>query len=549
VIPAPLLAAIGPEPLSHRETIAALLSALAILLLMIAIANVGNLLLGRALDRQREIGVRVALGMSRLRLLGQLTIDAMLLAFAATVAAVVATMWMGAALRAMLLPGEDLASGPVDVRVVAMAFALGVGSALVAALVPLASTLRLDLTRTIKSGGRDGGGKRARVRFALVAVQSALSVVLLTGTGLVARSLQNVRSLDLGLDVDRLVTVRARDAGEAMRLSEVAAFARVLPGVSEVALAAEAPFWDHLEAARLFDARGDTIGAFVAPVSYVAAEPTYLRVVGTRIVRGRDLRSDDHAGAAPVMVVSEAMARRLSPGRDPIGECLRIDRADARCRTIVGVTSNARQYQLIEEPQPIFYVPIEQMGPEPGGAAVRPRALVVRAERGTSSVAARLRTELRDTASAVRDQRVREVADALEPQFVPWQTGARLFASFALLALLLAWLGFYGVASYVVALRTREFGVRLALGASRRGILALVVRDGMRQIAVGIAAGIGIALVFGSRLSALLFGVSPHDPIVIAGAVTLIAMGTLLAATLPARRAMAIDPMRAIREE
>jgi putative ABC transport system permease protein len=549
VIPAPLLAALGPEPLSHRETIAALLSGLAMLLLVIAIANVGNLLLGRALDRQREISVRVALGMSRGRLLGQLTIEATLLALAATAAAVIATMWMGAALRAMLLPGEDLASGPLDVRVIVLAFALGVGSALVAALVPLASTLRLDLTRAIKTGARDGGGSRARVRFTLVAVQAALSVVLLTGTGLVARSLHNVRSIDLGLDVDRLVTVRARDANEAMRLPEVAAFARQLPGVAAAALAAEAPFWDHLEATHLFDARGDTIGRFTSPVSYVAAEPGYLRTVGTSIIRGRDLRSDDHAGASPVMIVSAEMARHLSPGRDPIGECVRIDRLDAPCHTIVGIARNAHQYNVVEEPRAIFYVPIDQMASDPGGAAGRARALVIRAERGTASVAARLRAELHDTASTVRDRRVRILADAIEPQFVPWQTGARLFASFAALALVLAWLGFYGVASYVVALRTRELGVRLALGASRRGILALVLNDGTRQIAVGVLVGVGVTLATGSRLAGLLFGVAPTDPVVIASAVVLVALGTALAAAIPARRAMAIDPMQAIREE
>jgi predicted permease len=549
VIPAPLLTALGPEPMSHRETIAAVLAGLAVLLLVIAIANVGNLLLGRALDRQREIAIRTALGMTRLRLLIHVVIESLLLAAAATVAAVVAATWMGAVLRSMLLPRVELGVGPVDLRVMLLATFLGLATALAASVVPLGSMLPLDLTQRLKTGSREGGGRRSRLRSSLVGVQAALSVVLLVGTGLLARSLHNVRTVDLGLDVDNVISVRALDERGEARLAELARLAGSLPGVAGSALAATPPLWDQLEAKYLFTRQADTIRPPETVFGVVPAEPGYLGVVGTRLVRGRDFSPDDRFAAPPVVIVSEELARHVWRSVDPLGQCLRIESAEAACRTVIGVVANAHKYEIIENPQAVLYLPLDQRPDRQAGSGTGATALVVRTHGTPTAVATRLRAELQDTATTLRGRQVVVLSELLEPQYDSWELGARLFAGLAALALVLAFCGLYGVLSYLVTLRKRELGVRLALGADRRGVLALVIREGVRQIAIGALVGVVIALVAGPQISSLLFRTAPRDPAVILAAVLALIMIAALAALIPGRRAMTIDPMRAIRED
>jgi predicted permease len=542
VIPAPLHAALGPEPLSHRERIAAVLSGLALLLLVIAVANVGNLLVGRAIERQREIAVRTALGMDRVRLLSQVIVESLLLALAATIAAGLAAVWMGALLRRTLLPGVDLGPSLVDVRVATLAVVLGVVGGLAAMLIPLHSTLRVDLTRALKSGSGDGGGRRSHLRGLLVAVQAALCVVLLVGTGLLGRSLYNVRSLDLGLDVTHVITIKIPDGDAGGWLDDAARLARSLPGVSTVALATTPPLWDQLEARHVFTSRGDTVRATDAPIGFVGGDVNYLAAVGTKVILGRGFTNDDRRDAHAVMIVNEEMARRIWPGRVAVGQCLRIERVDSPCRIVVGVAENAHRFSVVEEPQPVFYIPLPNVASDA-------QAIVVRTAGATDAVAARLRSALSDTAHAVKGRRVVALSELLTPQLAPWQQGARLFAGLAALALTLAFFGLYGVLSYVVVRRRRELGVRFALGAGRANVAALIVGDGLRQIAIGAVAGILIALVGTRYLGSLLYHVSPRDPVVVIGAVLALLTGAMIVSLVPARRAMGIDPMHAMREE
>jgi predicted permease len=551
VVPGSLLGARGPDGMTQSETIAALLAALSLLLLVMAAANVGNLLLGRAVAREREISVRVALGMSRRRLVGLLATESLLLAVLATTAAVVLAAWVGALLRSTLIPSMALSIGLFDSRVASLALALGLGVGLLASLVPLSTALRQNLVTGLKSTSRDGGGRHSRIRMTLVAVQAALSVMLLIGLGLEARSLANIRAIDLGLDVDRVITVTP-DSAKGPTLEELAATARTLPGVTGAVLSATVPLDDQFGARAFFDRTGDTVRVSELNIGFVAADPGYLPVVGTRVLRGRDLSAADRFGAPSVMVVSEELARRVWPGRNPIGECLRIEHRDAPCYTVVGVAENAHSYEVVEEPKAVFYIPFDQR-PERDAVA---HALVVRTSRATPSIADRLRTIVGDTIAATnmdpvaaRRRQVQVMADMLASDYRPWELGARLFAAFAGLALLLALFGLYGVLSYLVTLRRHEFGVRLALGADRSRVLALVMREGVRQVSIGVALGVPAAIVLAGRMKGILFHISPRDPVVIAAAVVMLIGCAALAAAIPGRRAMAIDPMTAIREE
>lgn len=547
VIPAPLLTSHGPENASREEAIAAVLAALALLLLLIATANVGNLLLGRALDRQREVSVRLALGMGRWRLAGQVAIESTLLAIASTIAALVAATWMGAVLRSMVLPRTQLAAGPVDARIAGLALTAGLLAGLAAAVVPLASLWRVDLQRTLKGTSRDGGG-RSRTRSVLIGLQAALSVVLLVGTGLVARSLYNLRTDDLGLDVRHGVIVHASENAGAIPLPEVARIALVTPGVTGAVLSAEAPLWSQLGVRHLFTRDGDTVRT-IESAGYVAAEPGYLGIVGTALERGRDFRPDDRGGAAPVMIASEEFARRVWPGRDPLGECVRVDRADGPCHTVVGVAENSRVFDLVEEPRPVFYVPLAQRPDREPGVEPAVNALVLRVSGPAAPVVARLSQLIGDTGTVVRTRRVLGMEELIEPRYEPWEMAARLFAGFAILAVVLTVVGLNGVLSYLVSLRRRELGVRMALGADRGRVMTQVLREGVGQVAGGAIAGALIALVAARALMPLLYNVSPRDPLVLIAAMMVLGACGIAAALVPARRAMTIDPALALREE
>jgi predicted permease len=549
VIPAPLLTARGPERLSQREALAAVLAALAFLLLIIAVANVANLLVGRALDRQRETAVRLALGMSRVRIYTQVAIESIILAGAAIVAGGLAAVSMGTALRRMVFPSVDFASPPVDARIALAGIALGLGAALVASIAPLRPLLRVDLTRALKTGSRDGGGRRSRARAVLLGVQAALSAVLLVGTALFGRSLYNIRTASLGLNAGQLVVVKApEDDALALPLTAVAELARSLPGVTSVSLAGHPPLWDQFEADVLFTATGDSVRGLETHVGYVAADASYLATVGTRVVRGRDFTPDDRLGANPVMIVSETLAGRVWPASGALGACLRIGSADDPCRTVVGIVEDARRFAIVEEPHPTFYIPLAQRPGRTSADDSGARAVVARVTGEPALVLSRLRAELGDTATTLRGRRVIALSEVLAPQYGTWEVAARLFAGLSVLAVSLAIFGLYGVLAYVVSLRAHELGVRATLGAGRGAMVGEVVGEAVRHIGVGIVAGVLIAAFAASRLEPLLFEVSPHDPPSLLAAVAVLIGGAALAAIVPARRAMAVDPAHALKD-
>ena len=547
-IPAPLLTSRGPEEASRNEAIAAALAALQFLLLAIATANVGNLLLGRAMDRQREVAVKLALGMGRIRLAGQVAIESLLLAALASVAALVAATWMGSVLRSMIIPRMELAVGPVDLRIAIFALASGLIAGLFAAIVPLAATMRIDLVEMLKGTSRDGGG-RSRTRSFLVGVQAALSIMLLVGTGLVARSLYNLRHDDLGIDVPHGLIVAAEKGQIALPLPEVARIARTLPGVMGVALTVEAPLLSQLGARSLFTRDRDSIRAVGSGAGFVAAEPGYLGVVGTRVKRGRDFTLDDRAGAPPVMIASEEFARLAWPGRNPIGECVRIERADADCYTVVGLAQDARVFDIVEEPRATFYIPLDQRPDRLPNVEPPVNAIALKVSGDVAPVMARLREIIGDTGTTIRTRHVISMSELLEPRYEPWEQTARLFAGFTILAMLLTVIGLYGVLNYLVTLRRRELGVRMALGADRMLVMRMILREGVVKLAAGVIVGVIVAFFTARALQPLLYQVSPRDPLVIVAAIIGLLATGVVAAIFPARRAMRLDPSDALRQE
>lgn len=547
-IPAPILVSRGPEQVSRSEAVAAALAGLALLLLIIAIANVANLLLGRALDRRRELAVRLALGMGRMRLAGGVVIESTLLAIAASLAALTLAAWIGRVLRSMILPGTILATGPVDARIAVITFGAALLAGSLAAIVPLASSLRVDLVEMLKGTVRDGGA-RSRGRSILVGVQVGLSLTLLMGTGLIARSLYNIRTDDLGLDVDRGIIVQASESPGSMPLAEVQRIVKPYPGVADAALSAEAPLYSQLGARHLFTPAGDTIRTVESGSGFVAAQPSYLSIIGTKLLRGRGFTADDRAGAAPVMIASEEFARRVWQGRDPLGQCVRIEAATNPCYTVIGIAQNARVFDLVEEPKPTFYVPLDQRPDVPIGRSPPPNALVVRASGDPAALVARIRTLVGDTGTTIRTRRVVGMHEMLEPRYQPWEFAARLFGGFAIVAVVLTIVGLHGVLSYLVSIRRRELGIRMALGATRSRVLNMILREGITKTVVGTLAGLVLSLLATRALEPLLFRVSPHDPLAMFAAILILITCALVASFLPALRAMTISPSSALREE
>ena len=541
----PLRAARGPLAGRDARTLV-WIGGVAVIVLLIACANVANLLLARALRRRRETAVRLALGVSRVRLLAQLLTESVLLAGLAGAGGLVVAWWGGVVLRS-LLQGSAAGAAPADARMLAFA---GVVALLVGVLTGLAPALhagRDDTTEMLKASAREGVHQRSRTRTALLLVQAALSVVLLVGAGLFVRSLQNVRSLRLGYDVDPVLYLarNARgvvqtDAERTVTAQRLLEAARSLPGVANASLGLTVPFWDTWSE-DLFVAGIDSVrrlGSFTLQ----AGSPEYFATTGTRILRGRGFTADDRAGAPRVVVVSQTMAQRLWPGRDALGQCVRFEADTMPCTTVVGIAEDIKQNSLTDESGLHYYFPIAQFHPQDAVLFIRMR--------GPAAASAELvRKSLQRLMPGVSYVSVSPMRDILAPQEVAWQAGATLFLVLGGLALVLAAIGLYSVIAYHVAQRTHELGVRIALGAATGNVLRLVVGEGLRFAVAGVVVGGAVAFAAGRWMRPLLFAVSPYDPLVFGGvAATLLAVAAV-ASAVPAIRAARVDPAVALRVE
>ena len=543
-----IVAARGPGKLSASVQVAERAGGVAIIVLLIAFANVVNLLLARAVRRRREIAVRLALGISSSRLVRLLVTESVLLSLVAAVAALAAASWGGAVLRALLMPEIAWAGDPLHWRVLLLGVAAAVVAGALAGLVPALQSRAPNLTNALKSGEREGGSHRSRLRGFLVASQAALSVVLIVGAALFVKSLRNVRGLDIGYAVDRLAFVsvtygtdKIRAAETSTRLLQLEERIAQVSGVERVAYTSLRPKWGIQFTDYFTDAAGtQKLNGF-----YSAVSPGFFAATGTRLLRGRTFASGPAGRAERAVLINRAAADSLWRSQDPLGRCVRFRTADAPCYTVIGVTQTALLIGVKEKPEPHFYLPIENMPFKSWGVG----DVVLRVHPG------RLTTTLDQVRTLLRQEfpgavvQTNTMAAAMEPEYRPWRLGATLFTLFGVLATLVAAIGVYSTVNYAVTQRTHEFGVRVALGATGPAIIKQVVGEGLRTVAIGVLAGVVLALAAGRLIAAQLFGVAPDDPtaMLVAGSALLAIAAT--ASFAPAWRAGRADPVSALRAD
>jgi len=545
VVLGPVQHARGPE-MSKDAKVSIWLAAVAIIVLLIACANVANLLLARSLQRQRDVAIRIALGAGRWRLARQVLIESLVLAIAGGIAALFVTLWAGPLIRAFLLPDTPAFTEPLDARVIAFTIAVALLTGIVTGAVPAWQLARRDLTPALKAGAGEGRYQRSRLRSALLVAQVALTVVLIIGAGLFTRSLRNVEGQDFGFDPAHtlLATIDLQAAGYSpaqINALHLQALTRLesLPGVEAAAATVAHPLGWVTGCSVSVPGR-DSIPRLSRGGPYCQqVTPGYFAAIGTP-VRGRAFTSADRAGS--VAIVNETMARLLWPGETAIGKCFVAGDAKT-CAEVIGVVPDARRFEAVEDASMIFYVPFS------GDSNGYITALVVRVRGRPEEWIGTIRSAIQATAPNLPFASVTPLAELLAPSIRPWRLGSAMFGGFALLALVLSAVGLYGVLAYIVTQRTHEMGVRVAMGAQRWDVQRLMVSHGVRVAAIGAALGALAGLVAGRALSSLLYGVSPRDPLVLFVAVLVPVVVAAVASYLPARRASRVDPVIALRHE
>jgi putative ABC transport system permease protein len=546
-----LKTAAGPNPGLEAKTLL-WVTGVAVIVLVIACANVANLFLARALRRKREVALRLALGVSRGRLAAHAFTESLVLSVLGCAAGIAIAQWGGFVLRRLFIPSTARFDVVTDWRTLAVAMSAALVAAVATGLAPVFFAGRDDITTTLKAGAREGTYQRSGARAILLVTQGALSVVLLVGAVLFVRSLDNVRGLRLGYEVDRVLLVEWEGRGTPMDSSDRAALRHRLletalarPDVERGAWTNSAPFGRGTSIMNLAVPGVDSVSR-LGRFTYQIASSDYFATVGTRILRGRAFTDRDRVGATLAVVVSAAMAARLWPDQDALGRCLRISWRSTRpdtmpCTTVVGVAENAVHDPIADHPMR-YYLPESQLD---FGATW----LLLRMRRDPAAAAEDVRRALQAVMpgqSLVTVQPARELFDAKRRS---WLVGATMFVGFGILALLVAAIGLYGVITYNVAQRMHELGVRIALGAQATDVLRLVIGQGVRLAAAGIVVGSTLALAAARWIQPLLFQQSAKDPAVFGLAGALLIGVALVASAVPAAKAMRANPTTVLRTE
>ncbi len=519
----------------------------ALVVLLIACANVGNLLLARALRRRREIAVRLALGVTRGRLLAQLLTESLLLAALGAVAGLFVATWGASIVRGALAPDTEPIGILSDTRLLVVAGITMTFTAIVCGLAPALLVFRADLVAGLRGGVREGGGPRSRLRSGLLIAQGALSMLLLVGAALFVSSLRAVRAEPLGYDPAQITYVEQNLRGVPMPdderyrlLDRLVTRAGALPGVVAATRTTSVPFWTDWSI-DLFVPGIDSVGKLGDFILH-SVSSGYFRTMGTAILEGRGLVDADRAGSEPVIVVSRSMAHVLWPNQPALGKCVKLQADSLPCHVVVGVAEDIKRGSLSADPGLQYYVPAAQY---PAGAF----GILVRTTRPAAPMAESIRRSLQAEMPGPAYLTAQPLDRLIAPQMVPWELGATMFTLFGGLALLVASVGLYSVLAYGVAQRRQELGVRIALGARVVTVLRLVVRDAMQLMLVAVALGLCAALAAARWVAPLLFHTSPRDPVILAGVAAILLLVSLAAAFAPAWRAAHVDPAIALRSE
>ncbi len=519
--------------------------------LLIACANVANLLLSRSIVRGREIAVRAALGAGRLRLVQQLLTEALLLAAIGGVLGSITGLWAAKILR-QLIPASLPAEVRLDPRIFAFSTAIITLALFSFGLIPALIASRTDVNETLKEGGLRLGASPGthRLRGLMSAGEIALSVILLVGAGLLLRSFLRLTEVDLGFDPNGLLIATVeRPLTAAFDSQQHSAFfqaslerIRNLPGVKDAALTQRYPLGPPHNATMMLRVQGAENFRPPQPISVTEISPDYFHVMRIRLLKGRTFSDRDVAGAQGAAIINESLARMLFGTREPVGQHISFNPAPAPWSEVVGVVADIRDNVIEEAPAPQIFVPYLQ---QPSFSM----AFVLRTESNPQMLAGAVREAVQSIDKNQPLSDTTTMDEVIAKSVAPRRFRMFLLGLFALLALLLAVIGVYGVIAYSSSQRTHEFGVRIALGADRQDILKLVVRQGFKLALLGVSIGVAGAFLLTRFLSSLLYEVSPHDPLTFAGVAALLMLVALAASYIPARRAMRVDPMVALRYE
>jgi predicted permease len=531
-----------------------LLSTVAGLVLLISCANVSNLLLGRGVSRRREVSIRLALGASRGRICRQMLLESLLLSAMGAAAGLAAAEWTNRILERGLSsapsPSAIGASLSLDERVIGFVLIASVLTTVLFGFIPALQASRPDLVPALKGNETFSRNRRLTLRNVSVVAQVTLSLVLLIMAGLFLRALRTASSIDPGFDPRPLLSARLYIAKpEFNQVTGVALYrrvverARTLPGVRNATLSYTSPMLTMSECVLADEARG-LPGAISAAADIIGLN--YFATLGIPLIRGRDFTSSDNSSAAPVVIVTESLARRYWPGQDAVGKRLRVgdgcDKGQGALAEIVGVAKDAQYASLDTAVRPYVFYPF-------GQHFVGYVALVMWSEYNPAALTSALRKELHEVDSRLRIYGIETLPDQMDKSL--WQTRweATLLGAFGMLALLIASVGLYGVMAFATNRRTREFGIRMALGARRRDVLELVTGDALTITLAGVGLGLVASLASTRLLRGFLYGLSPTDIPTYAGSALAWLAVSLLASCVPAYRATRVDPSISLRDE
>lgn len=552
IVPGSLIASRGPEGASREARVSMWLMGVSVIVLLIACANILNLLLSRAMQRQREMAVRLAVGVGRVRLARQLLTETLLLTTIAMLAAAALGHWGGRAMAELLLPGIPWAEGPMNPRVFGFTALTALVTLLFAGVLPAVRSTRTDVSTALRTSGRGEDRRGSTLRNFLLVTQTSLCVLLLVGAGLFAQSLRNVRELDVGVDLDRAILVHMNLSSMGFdrqqqrdMFQQATERVRGLPGVQSASLiVASTP------------TRGAFFGGFQIPGRdslpslpdggpYITGvDADYFRTIGARVVRGRAMTEAEVLTGARVLVVNQTIADTYWPGADPVGECVVTDRDDS-CSEVIGVVQNILNFRMLDDSPGSIYVPHGH----PALGRIGPSALLVREAAGAPSLIVPIQREVQSLAPNMPYVNAAYFGQIVAPQLQAWRLGAAMFSIFGVVAMLIAMVGLYGVIAYLVTRRTHEIGIRMALGAQRGEVLRMILGQGMRVVLIGVVLGTAAAFVAGRYLGDLLYETSPAEPRVLTAVAVTLSIVAIAATLAPSLRASRVDPAVALRSE